>query len=703
MTVESTKNKSGPFNATGAGGTFPRDFLILDEDHLRVIRVRGEIETDLTAGVSHTGIGEASGTVVVSSGLRAGDQVYLLRSVPNLQRSDYNAQGRVRTDQVETDLDLLEMQIQDHGEVLDRALVVPVSEEMPGEEAMREFLLAAERSAAAGAAAIRANNAADLAEAAAGMVVRDPYIILVLGQSQARGNAGSTGGDYSTPEGVFFWDNDMSGNSSASFVEGTAWRQAAFGTPPLNIWNGGQSLYANNLALAAARKAWKQGFAVYVIQIAIGGTPAETFITDAGLSANGWTRTGGEDMTPFMYPGIRTAIDAVPGRAGSAADALFWVHGGDNAFELPETHASKVKVVFDELETAGLIDQQQTPIVSSQLATYGERTTKIKRHAAAMYSLQYRCPTLRVVETVGMATHDGIHATGRAMGEWGARYFDATMTPPVYQNLLGRPLPMEANPDTGFLDFTYAPAIDNARAAPWNPVSTVSDVMDAYEDSILGWCFRRAAGSQGVVVCRYKWDKPTRAKAVIEVAARSSGTSAIGWRIYEFGADGELLDPPFIGQWFENNGAYPFNGSARSFSVEINPSGSSGPTFRNETRYWTFGLVYGTGTGDDIRFNLRRFDIEQVTTGGAWVNVLGSRSPNAAYTNTNDHEVEVALSGVPTAQQFVQVSEDGSSWISVGRLSAGTGDTCTFTVPIGHQYRINGPVETLNFWAERRR
>jgi hypothetical protein len=143
MTVESAKNKAGPFNVTGTSGTFPRDFLLLDEDHLRVIRVRGGDETDLTSGIGHTGIGTADGTVVISAGIEPGDQIYLLRAVPNLQRSDYNAQGRVRTEQVESDLDLTIMQIQDLREAQGRALTLSVSSEIDGEAAMAAATAAA--------------------------------------------------------------------------------------------------------------------------------------------------------------------------------------------------------------------------------------------------------------------------------------------------------------------------------------------------------------------------------------------------------------------------------------------------------------------------------------------------------------------------------------------------------------------------------
>ncbi|MTH65079.1 hypothetical protein [Paracoccus shanxieyensis] len=166
MTVESTKNKSGPFVATGSSGVFPRDFLLLDPAHLRVIRVRGFDEDEITSGITHTGVGSTDGTVAVASGLAIGDQVYLLRAVPNLQRSDYNAQGRVPTDQAERDFDLAVMQIQDIAERQSRALTLPVSSELTGEEAMQAALDAPQY-------ALRAEQAAREAQAAASYTVAD--------------------------------------------------------------------------------------------------------------------------------------------------------------------------------------------------------------------------------------------------------------------------------------------------------------------------------------------------------------------------------------------------------------------------------------------------------------------------------------------------------------------------------------------------
>lgn len=164
MTVESSINRSGPFIASGTTGVFPRNFLVFDPAHVRVVRVRGGVEADITTGISHSGLGSASGTVTLTAEIQAGDRITLLRKMPHVQRSDYSAQSSVPTDQVELDLDLIQMQVQDLAERQNRSLMLPVDTTQTGEEAMRAAL-------AAPAYALEAKQAALEAKAAAAAVV----------------------------------------------------------------------------------------------------------------------------------------------------------------------------------------------------------------------------------------------------------------------------------------------------------------------------------------------------------------------------------------------------------------------------------------------------------------------------------------------------------------------------------------------------
>lgn len=170
MTVESAINRAGPFDVAIVPAVFPRPFLALDASHVRVIRDRGGVEADLTTGISHAGIGAVSGSVTVSEGLEPGDRVTILRAVPNVQRSDYSAQGRVAATQVEADLDNLQMQIQDIRELQGRALTLPASGDIDGVAAISAALAAPGHAAAAQTAAAAAASAATAAANAAAQV-----------------------------------------------------------------------------------------------------------------------------------------------------------------------------------------------------------------------------------------------------------------------------------------------------------------------------------------------------------------------------------------------------------------------------------------------------------------------------------------------------------------------------------------------------
>ncbi|QRZ14739.1 tail fiber domain-containing protein [Paracoccus methylovorus] len=294
MTVENSKNKSGPFNVTGTSGTYPREFLLLDAAHLRVIRVRGGQETDLTSGVSHTGIGTADGTVTVSSGIQAGDQIYLLRAVPNLQRSDYNAQGRVRTDQVENDFDLTVMQIQDVREVQSRALTLPVSSEVGGEDAMAAALAAPEYAAIAQQAALAARamqftSRQALADALTGAAIVSGQLVAVngvtaiidpamTGYASALHDLGVDGvrlaGDVIYAR---WWTAGVEGDASAAITAANAYANARYGAAgqAVTLVLEGTLYIANQITLgttgAGAQKAFNIDAKQAIFRVMAGG------------------------------------------------------------------------------------------------------------------------------------------------------------------------------------------------------------------------------------------------------------------------------------------------------------------------------------------------------------------------------------------------------------------------------------------------
>ncbi len=86
--------------------------------------------------------------------------------------------------------------------------------------------------------------------------------------------------------------------------------------------------------------------------------------------------------------------------------------------------------------------------------------------------------------------------------------------------------------------------------------------------------------------------------------------------------------------------------------------------------------------------------------GQTWQDVSGSRVANTIYTNTTGRSIQVIIILDSTGSaQSPEVSEDGISWVTVGRRSSTSLSANTFTVPNGYQYRSIGGI--LN-WVELR-
>lgn len=153
MTVPNASNKSGPYVLDGVAAVFARTFLIVDADHLAIIRTENGVETEITTGFIIDGVGNFTGNVTISPALTGGT-VTLLRRVPNSQETDYSNQAKVAPAQVENDFDLVVMQIQD------------LAGQIEGIDTDAAILAATQ----AESAATQAEAAADRAEAAADLV-----------------------------------------------------------------------------------------------------------------------------------------------------------------------------------------------------------------------------------------------------------------------------------------------------------------------------------------------------------------------------------------------------------------------------------------------------------------------------------------------------------------------------------------------------
>jgi hypothetical protein len=238
-----------------------------------------------------------------------------------------------------------------------------------------------------------------------------PIIVLGLGASNMGININATGGNRDIPKGIYAWDADTSG---ASYSTGSQFNEAAFGTDPLNVSGGAANSYLLQTSIELGKAT---GRPVYFILCAMGGHATEAYIDDATLASNGWTRDAGdEDMTQH-YSNVATAIAAVPGDK-TVADFAVWYGTADISSQDWHEWRDRFKVVWDEIEAAGLISKEKTRIAVSETCrargTYDD-------HQLAIRDASTLVPNMAIVETRGLNAPDNIHFDGNGVTELGRR------------------------------------------------------------------------------------------------------------------------------------------------------------------------------------------------------------------------------------------------------------------------------------------
>lgn len=485
---------------------------------------------------------------------------------------------------------------------------------------------------------------------------KEPFILYAGGQSNVKSAPSSTGGDQEPIDGVYFWNTDASsGNTAAGFDQGTQFIPAEFGEPPLNITNDGGATYANSIAFQAAKQIrMDTGRPVYVIQYALGGINIESFLDPATVAANGWD-TPDQDMHQFLYPGIRNAIDAVPGRAGTMLDAFFWIHGGANASDMVEVHAAKLNQLCQELRDGGLIDLQQHPIVAGEITTYGQRQYR-RRQVNSYRSSQFFLPTLRVVRTMNAYTTDGLHFTGRFMKEFGRRCVAALYTQPDLHDAQEEPIGVDV--DDGLLSFTYSSVAEsgNVREAPFRPIQSISDEIGIENHPQLGWCYTRQSGG-GAIVSRKVFPVPKSGCAVFEYEATSAGTGGVAARVYQYDINGDFIE--YNGQ-FPGGAPIAYNGTPQTHVQRVYPNGSGESfEFHPDAAYFAFGMRYVTNTSDPVSFRMHRLAID---AGGVPSTGSSIDATNVRMGDGQNLQVKMDQMGFPLRSTFVTAVAAGGSW-----------------------------------------
>lgn len=133
MTVSSEVNRAGPYLGNGSTTVFGFGFKIISDAHLRVILAdeAGE-ESRLAFPGAYTvqGVGsDAGGSITLIPAPSVGQSVTILRDVPFVQETDLENQGAYYAETVEAALDLGVQRDQQLLEVLNRAILLPASED----------------------------------------------------------------------------------------------------------------------------------------------------------------------------------------------------------------------------------------------------------------------------------------------------------------------------------------------------------------------------------------------------------------------------------------------------------------------------------------------------------------------------------------------------------------------------------------------
>jgi parallel beta-helix repeat protein len=271
-----------------------------------------------------------------------------------------------------------------------------------------------------------------------------PFVILALGEENVSGAAASIGGDYSIDSDVYLWDTDVSGGTC---VFGTKFQRASYGVAPLN--QQASSQYIQLLAYHAAKNIRQRiNKKVYVVQVARASHSLEAFLSDAALAAESWTRGTNQDLSALMYPGLGTALAAIPG-APTTFDAVIWNQGESNSLDGADMYARKLVKLIDELESNTFIDAKQTIFVAGQLA-FSSGNPNYDRHTFGLKRAQYERKNVKIAFSNGVeiSAAGSKSFTGKGVIEYGRRYCDALFGPENYNEIKEGALIY--GPDTGF-------------------------------------------------------------------------------------------------------------------------------------------------------------------------------------------------------------------------------------------------------------
>jgi Carbohydrate esterase, sialic acid-specific acetylesterase len=432
-----------------------------------------------------------------------------------------------------------------------------------------------------------------------------PIVVFAWGQSNTTAIPAANNGDKTTDPLVYFWNTDM---HTSTTVVGTTWNVGTFGVAPLNV---GSAPYANNFTLHFA-KSLRQRFnrPVYVIIIARGETRIEAWIKSSTLAANGWSRGSEPDLSALMYPGIATALAAIPG-SPTKIDYVVGTHGGANFgsgdTDTQETYAAMLTAIMTDL--GSLINLNTTPIIHAELAN-NNATERRRQHYNALLRVQENLPTFRIVRTSGLPVVSGNakHFTGEGLvmlGKYMASIIDRPVDRPDYASE-----EVQFGPDIGFRYFTEYANGANFDIAD-RPAYYPSNVMTLVKDSNLGWCYTTPSNS-----LRAFWSRrvlPTPQKGLINIVFEAitydvGATIDMRIAVHQFDKDGvslgEIVYTPPSGPLTDAAGRMVYSATFARSGI------TADVTLNSSCEFFSYGLKLGLGADDEqFRFNVNEMRI----------------------------------------------------------------------------------------------
>jgi hypothetical protein len=438
----------------------------------------------------------------------------------------------------------------------------------------------------------------------------EPVFMVMLAGSNGGTDASATTGSKTVESGVYSWNGGYD-------THGDTWAEAEFGTYPLNE---GSDPWVNSPVLHAANAIkTTTGRDVYFMVVMEAGAELENFIKPGINTANGWTAS--TDFTEYMFPDIRTAAQAIPGRNTLCPDVILVQQGEANSADTAAVYAAKLLAVVEGFKKEDLFHPELTQVTVGGLAP---GHAFLATHQTAVTTAAASVDTISYVATTSLTdVGDGVNFTGASLVTLGERH-EAAVTlsnsaagqPPFYNPTLVRSYATRRNflhgyyldnglvhDHTGFLcgvDSTY---VNNNRAVLtgpyWRIYATEVDQTEPPGGFVTGMSGLGSVGYVDDLENGYNWAAdpfPTHDL----FPAMLEGSTLVNSNPREVNLRGPAIEPVVIENALSGTLIYRYQVGAVSIDLEFDPETgevvSNAGDFRLYKQGSTNRLLVGSGT-----------------------------------------------------------------------------------------------------------